>query len=81
MSELSITGHLLFSAWPVSSHSPPISLLHSPVLTAAPHRQSTQYICPGLTDQTPFTRLLFVTHARLSCCRPCRPLTDPSDPR
>lgn len=77
MSELSITGHLLFSAWPVSSHSPPISLLHSPVLTAAPHHRSTQCIDPSRTDAL-CQIVLCHSCKNLQHLWPCLPLTDPS---
>ena len=76
MKQFCIPGHLLISACPVTSHPHPINSTHlfSQLLLI----QSTQYIYPGFTDQTLFARLLFVTHARFSCCRPCWPLTNPS---
>ena len=51
-----ISGHLLISAHPVTSHSHLISQLLSPVLSAAPHHQSTRYIA----SQTLAARLFFV---------------------
>ena len=41
---------LLISACPVTSHSHLISQLHSPVLKAAPHHQSTLFIHSSLSD-------------------------------
>lgn len=42
-------GHLLTPACPVTRHSH-LNSLHSPVLSAANHHQSTQYIYSSLTD-------------------------------
>ena len=65
MSQFGIAGQLLLSACPVTSHSHLKSQLHSPVLSAAPHHQSTQYIyLPA--PLTLISRLFFVIHARLS---------------
>ena len=57
-------GHLLTPACPVTGHSHLNSHLHSPVLSAANHHQSTVIHTPA--SQTLFVRLFFVVHASLT---------------
>ena len=82
LSQCGIAGHLLISACPVTSHSHLISQLQSPVLSAAPYHQLTQYMYTSLSDthcHTVFCHFMQDIIALLSrlitCCQPCPSLT------